>query len=150
MSNLLKVSLQTTIYSLAQRGWSQRRIEKQFEVNRETIGRYLRLSKPAISIIGSLAEKGESKPTISIAGIGAGRRSRYEVFTEVIAAKVEASNCVPTPNAEVLDQPPSLLHLIFFKQAGIIIFWFINPSGDPSCRHFSSRKRSQDFLSGLS
>jgi Lanthionine synthetase C-like protein len=66
MSNLLKVSLQTTIYSLAQRGWPQRRIAKEFEVNRETIGRDLRLSKPAISITGSLAEKGGSKPTISI------------------------------------------------------------------------------------
>jgi transcriptional regulator with XRE-family HTH domain len=50
MSNVLKVSLQTTIYSLAERGWSQRRIAKELGVNRETVGRYLRLSKPAISI----------------------------------------------------------------------------------------------------
>jgi transposase len=91
-------------YSLAQRGWSQRRIAKELGVNRETVGRYLRLSKPAISttgfedgqspkpaisITGNLAGK-ESKPAISIAGIGAGRRSRCEVFAEVIAAKVEA------------------------------------------------------------
>jgi hypothetical protein len=106
MSNVLKVSLQTTIYSLAQRGWSQRRIAKELGINRETVGRYLRLSKPAISttgfedgqspkpaisITGNLAGKRESKPAISIAGIGAGRRSRCEVFAEAIAAKVEAA-----------------------------------------------------------
>jgi predicted transcriptional regulator len=89
MSNVLKVSLQTTIYSLAQRGWSQRRIAKELGINRETVGRYLRLSKPAISTTGF--EDGQSpKPAISITGIGAGRRSRCEVFVEVIAAKVEA------------------------------------------------------------
>jgi transposase len=73
MSNVLEVSLQTTIYSLAQRGWSQRRIAKESGINRETVGRYLRLPKPAISI----------------AGIGAGRRSRCEALAEVISAKVE-------------------------------------------------------------
>jgi hypothetical protein len=35
MSNVLKVSLETTIYSLAQRGCSQRRIAKDLGVNRE-------------------------------------------------------------------------------------------------------------------
>ena len=105
MSNVLKVSLQTTIYSLADRGWSQRRIASELGINRETVGRYLRLAKPAIPTTG--AEKGvsaepaipitgkqagedESKPAISIAGIGGGRRSRCEAFAEVIAAKVEA------------------------------------------------------------
>src|ERR1700724_4580465 len=89
MSNVLKVSLQTTIYSLAQRGWSRRRIAKELGINRETVGRYLRLPKPAISITGNLAGKEESKPALSIAGIGAGRRSRCEGLAEVIAAKVE-------------------------------------------------------------
>jgi len=104
MSNVLKVSLQTTIYSLAQRGWSQRRIAKELGINRETVGRYLRLpkpaistagfedgeaGKPAISITGILAGKEESKPAISITGTGAGRRSRCEALAEVIGAKVE-------------------------------------------------------------
>jgi transposase len=91
---------------LAQRGWSQRRIAKELGIHRETVGRYLRRlskpaisttgfeesqsAKPAISITGDLTETRESKPAISIAGIGAGRRSRCEVFAEVIAAKVEA------------------------------------------------------------
>src|SRR6201987_5032130 len=47
MSNVLKVSLQTTIYSLADRGWSQRRIAREFGINRETVGRYLRLAGKA-------------------------------------------------------------------------------------------------------
>jgi predicted transcriptional regulator len=93
MSNVLKVSLQTTIYSLADRGWSQRRIASELGINRETVRRYLRLAKPAISIAGSEeeadrkpaisitgepAEATQSKPAISIAGVGAGRRSRCE------------------------------------------------------------------------
>jgi transposase len=105
MSNVLKVSLQTTIYSLADRGWSQRRIASELGINRETVRRYLRLAKPAISIAGSeegadrkpaisitgkQARETQSKPAISIGGIGAGRRSRCERLAEVIAAKLEA------------------------------------------------------------
>ena len=104
MSNVLKVSLQTTIYSLADRGWSQRRIASELGINRETVRRYLRLAKPAISITGSeegadrkpaisitgeQAEATQSKPAISITGVGAGRRSQCEPLAEVIAAKVE-------------------------------------------------------------
>ena len=65
MSNLLKVSLQTTIYSLADRGWSQRRIASELGINRETVRRYLRLANPAISIAGS-EEGADRKPAISI------------------------------------------------------------------------------------
>ena len=104
MSNLLKVSLQTTIYSLADRGWSQRRIASELGINRETVGRYLRLAKPANSIAGSEEgadrkpaisitgkEEGDadSKPAISIAGVGAGRKSQCEPLLEIISAKVE-------------------------------------------------------------
>jgi predicted transcriptional regulator len=46
MSNVRKVSLQTTIYSLADRGWSQRRIASELGINRETVRRYPRLAKP--------------------------------------------------------------------------------------------------------
>jgi predicted transcriptional regulator len=93
MSNVLKVSLQTTIYSLAERGWSQRRIASELGINRETVRRYLRLAKPAISITGSeegadrkpaisitgeQAAATQSKPAISITGVGTGRRSQCE------------------------------------------------------------------------
>jgi hypothetical protein len=47
------VSLQTTIYNLADRGWSQRRIANDVGINRETVRRYLRLAKAAISTPGS-------------------------------------------------------------------------------------------------
>jgi hypothetical protein len=67
MSNVLKVSLQTTIYSLADRGWSQRRIASELGINRETVRRYLRLAKPAISIAGS-EDEADRKPAISITG----------------------------------------------------------------------------------
>ena len=106
MSNVLKVSLQTTIHSLAERGWSQRRIARELGINRETVGRYLRLAdspKPAISTPGSeggteskpailtpgLEGKREAKPAISTAGKNAGRKSQCEPLTKVIVAKVE-------------------------------------------------------------
>jgi predicted transcriptional regulator len=63
MSNVLKVSVQTTIYNLADSGWSQRRIANELGINRETVGRYLRLKKPAISIGGS-EDKSDRKPAI--------------------------------------------------------------------------------------
>jgi transposase len=102
MSNVLKVSLQTTIYSLADRGWSQRRIARELGIDRETVGRYLRLakgSKPAISTPGSEGDRAskpailtldvkgstEAKPAISTAG----RKSQCEPLAEVILAKVE-------------------------------------------------------------
>jgi hypothetical protein len=71
MSNVLKVSdstelvevLQTTIYSLADRGWSERRIASELGINRETVRRYLRLAKPANSIAGS-EEGADRKPVL--------------------------------------------------------------------------------------
>src|SRR6478672_9998091 len=73
MSNCLKVSLQTTIYTLDGRGWSRRRIARELGIDRETVGRYLRLAKPAISTTGN----------------GVGRKSQCEPLAEVIRAKVE-------------------------------------------------------------
>ena len=67
MSNSLKVSLQTTIYSLDDRGWSRRRIARELGIDRETVGRYLRLAKPAISTTG-LEEAGEARSTGEEAG----------------------------------------------------------------------------------
>src|SRR5271157_3700479 len=68
MSNSLRVSLQTTIYSLHDRGWPRRRIARELGIDRETVGRYLRLAKPAISTTG-LEGAGEAKPAISTAGL---------------------------------------------------------------------------------
>ena len=103
MSNSLKVSLQTTIYSLDGRGWSRRRIARELGINRETVGRYLRLAKPAILTTmleeageakpaiptTGLEEAGEAKPAISTVGNGVGRKSQCEPLAAVIMAKVE-------------------------------------------------------------
>jgi hypothetical protein len=83
MSNVLKVSLQTTIYSLADRGWSQRRIARELWVNRETVGRYLRLAgiaKPAISTPGSDGN-GESKPAILTPGVEGSSEAKPAIST---------------------------------------------------------------------
>ena len=91
MSNVLKVSLQTTIYSLADRVWFERRIARELGISRETVGRYLllaRLAKPAISTPGVVGSK-EPKPAISTSGKSAGRKSQCEPVAEVIMAKIE-------------------------------------------------------------
>jgi transposase len=109
MTNFLKVSAQETIYSLTDRGWSRRRIARELGVDRETVGRYLRLranpaistpgsdtkgaleSNPAISTSGSDTSGAlESNPAISTSGRGAGRKSQCEPLTETISAKIEA------------------------------------------------------------
>jgi transposase len=98
--NILKVSLQHSICTLAAGGWSNRRIARELGVNRETVGKYLRLeeAKPAISTLGS-----ESKPAISTLGsedafapkpaistAGCGRQSSCEPW----AAQIEAAAAV--------------------------------------------------------
>src|SRR3984893_1690449 len=88
MSNVLTVSLQATIYSLHDRGWSRRRIARELGIDRETVGRYLLLAKPVISTAGAEGT-GEAKPAISTAGKGIGRKSQCEPLAEVIMAKVE-------------------------------------------------------------
>ena len=84
--NQLNVSLQHSIMTLAAHGWSHRRIARELDVNRETVGKYLRLAaaKPAISTPGSASDPAakpailtpgsavdsDSKPAISISGSG--------------------------------------------------------------------------------
>ena len=118
MSNVLTLSVQATIYSLHERGWSRRRIARELGIDRETVGRYLLLAKPAISTTGvegtgeakpaisttgaegtgeaepAISTAGaegtcEAKPAISTAGKGIGRKSQCEPLAEVIMAKVE-------------------------------------------------------------
>jgi transposase len=100
--NQLNVSLQHSITTLAAHGWSHRRIARELDVNRETVGRYLRLadSKPAISTPGSAPDpaakpailtpgsevNSDSKPAISISG--SGRQSSCLPWQPQIAAAV--------------------------------------------------------------
>ena len=47
MSYLLKVATIDIILSLHRRGWSQRRIARELDVNRETVARHLKHAKSA-------------------------------------------------------------------------------------------------------
>ena len=63
MANELKVAKVLSIKALHAQGWSQRRIARELEINRETVARHLRLeSKPAKAPPGSEPDVGDSKP----------------------------------------------------------------------------------------
>ncbi|HXI72527.1 MAG TPA: DDE-type integrase/transposase/recombinase [Verrucomicrobiae bacterium] len=55
--NRLNVSLQHSITTLAAHGWSHRRIARELDIHRETVGKYLRGADPKLAILltGSLA-----------------------------------------------------------------------------------------------
>jgi hypothetical protein len=104
--NELNVNLQHSILTLAGNGWSNRRIARELDINRETMGKYLLLgrpkpaistpssepdpnSKPAIPIPGSESSP-DSKPSISTAGSAAGRQSLCQPHSPQIEAAVAA------------------------------------------------------------
>ena len=72
MANRLKMAPAESIQSLYQRGWSQQRIARELNVDRETVAKHLRarheLSKPATAPIGSPAKGDESKPATAPPG----------------------------------------------------------------------------------
>jgi DNA-directed RNA polymerase specialized sigma24 family protein len=49
--NILNVSLQHSILTLAAHGWSHRRIARELDLNRETVGRYASLPPRAAKIL---------------------------------------------------------------------------------------------------
>ncbi len=61
MANVLKMALIESILSLHAQRWSQRRIAREFSIDRETVHKYLRQrlsgSKPANAPTGSAAKK---------------------------------------------------------------------------------------------
>ena len=80
--NELTVNLQHSILTLAANGWSQRRIARELDVNRETVARYVRLdkAKPAISTPGS-EPASDSNPAISTAGSEADQNPEPAIST---------------------------------------------------------------------
>jgi transposase len=72
MSNLLKVAMIDIILSLHRRGWSQRRIARELEINRETVARYLKQAraapKPANAPSGSTDLEAAPKPANAPSG----------------------------------------------------------------------------------
>jgi hypothetical protein len=69
--NILNVSLQHAISTLVAGDWSHRRIARELGINRDTVGKYLRLerSKPANSTLG-LERDPDPKLAISTAVSG--------------------------------------------------------------------------------
>ena len=65
--NRLTLSLQHSIVTLSQRGWSARRIARELGINRETVGRHLK-PKPAKVTTGSPEGEADSKPAIPTTG----------------------------------------------------------------------------------
>ena len=70
MANHLEMAQAETILSLHKRGWSQRRIAQELGIDRETVARHLKQSKPAIAPTGSDGCSAESKPAIAPIGSG--------------------------------------------------------------------------------
>ena len=79
--NRLTVSHQQSIHTLHDLGWSARRIARELGLHRETVGRELKLSKPANVATGSVAGE-EPKP----AKVAIGSRSLCEPHRERIEA----------------------------------------------------------------
>ena len=76
MSNELKMETKQAIASLAEQGWSQRRISKELGVHRKTVKRLLKACA-------------DSKGAISMTGNGPGRASKCDPFRAAIEAKLE-------------------------------------------------------------
>ena len=67
--NILNVSLQHSITTLAAKCWSRRRIARELDIDRETVGRHLRLagSNPAKVLTGSPPDPA-ANPAIELPG----------------------------------------------------------------------------------
>jgi transposase len=85
--NHLAVSLHHSILTLAERGWSARRIARELGVHRETVGRHLR-PKPAKVTTGFSEGESDSKPAKVTTGSEGGRstcapwRTMIEAFLD--------------------------------------------------------------------
>ena len=64
--NQLNVSIQQSIVALLAQGWSQRRIARELELNRETVARYAP-AKPATNVALGVGDESEPKPASNLA-----------------------------------------------------------------------------------
>jgi len=95
--NQLNVNLQHSILTLAGNGWSHRRIARELDINRETVGKYLLLaqSKPAISTPGSEPDP-NSKPAIPTSGSGSVAEAKPAILTSGSEADPTAKPAIST------------------------------------------------------
>jgi hypothetical protein len=96
MANRLKMATVQSILTLHERGWSQRRIATELDVNRETVSRYVRLARqsdpadqanPAIAPIDPAGLSAFSNPAIAPIGSSPGRHSNCQPWRTIIEAK---------------------------------------------------------------
>lgn len=117
--NRLTVSLQQSILTLHARGWSARRIARELDIHRETVGRTLRLSKPAKVATGSAtveaavpailapvatAGAAEEKPPVATALVAAISDEPAPVASGS-AAEEKAKPATPAPESRSLCEP---------------------------------------------
>ena len=106
MPYLIKVATIDIILSLHRRGWSQRRIATELDINRETVARYLKraqsASKPANAPTGSDTLESASKPANAPTGsdtLETGRNSSDQPRTSATAGADQGdrrkSECEP-------------------------------------------------------
>lgn len=96
MANQLTMALIDTIYTLHQRGWSQRRIADELGIHRDTVARYLQQPKPAIAPLGSEALPAEAKPAIAPLGSETVEAGAKPAIAPLGSEAVEAG-AVPVP-----------------------------------------------------
>lgn len=87
--NRLAVSLQQSIHTLHALGWSARRIARELDLHRETVGRELKLTKPAKVTTGSEVET-DSKPAKVTTGSEERSRSHCEDWRTVITEGLQS------------------------------------------------------------
>ena len=111
--NQLKVSTQQSIIALVARGWSQRRISRELELDRETVARYVKLAaaKPATDPALSSGTGTESKPASNLA-LGcegdAGPPANPATNPAIGSAGGQDSKPASNPALGIRSGPPSL------------------------------------------
>jgi transposase len=94
--NLLTVSLQQSILTLASRGWSARRIARELAVHRETVGRWLRLAAPAATATPApVIPEGEAAKPATVATGSAWAGTPVVVAKPAKVATGSRSQCEP-------------------------------------------------------
>lgn len=97
MVNELKMAQRDSILGLLALGWSQRRIARELEVNRETVARYARLTQPQPNPANSTSgSKGSASPNPANPTSGTssprqtpGRQSSCQLYAEIIRKKID-------------------------------------------------------------
>jgi transposase len=99
MANHLSMATSDYILTLHQRGWSQRRIARELNVDRETVARHLQdhagASKPANAPIGSGTAEPDSKPANAPIGSSVAGQAQQAAVPAGLQRSGRGSDCEP-------------------------------------------------------